>query len=247
VNENLYAEYPEAYDALYARKDYDAEVEFVLDRFRARDAEATEPPDSDRERALVVGCGTGEHSRRLCEEAFEVVGVDKYSAMVERARTKSDAEFRAGELPDLPVEGSFDLVWFPFTVVQHLDPDTVAESLRAAAERLAEDGLLVFDQISGENFGDAASLRTYPSDDGTYARITHVHEADGGGSRYDALVFTPAGEFFADTHRLYDHDDSYLEGVCAVLDLSVERFGWYDEAAEPGEDGHTVFVARNAD
>jgi len=236
MNENLYAEYPEAYDALYARKDYDAEVEFVLSRFE-------ETTETDQKRALVVGCGTGEHSKRLREEGFDVVGVDKYPAMVERARTKSDAEFRVGDLPDPPVEGSFDLVWFPFTVVQHLDPDAGAESLRAAADHLTDGGLLVFDQISGERFGDSAYLRTYPSDDGTYARITRVHEADGGASRYEALVFTPDGEFFVDTHRLFDHDDAYLDGVCTVLDLSVERFGWYDEAAEPGADGHTVFLA----
>ncbi|WP_137286345.1 class I SAM-dependent DNA methyltransferase [Halorussus salinisoli] len=239
MTENLYSEYPEAYDALYAEKDYDAEVEFVLSEFEAA-AEST----PDQRRALVLGCGTGEHGKRLRAEGFDVVGVDKYPAMVERARTKTDAEFRVGELPDLPVEESFDLVWFPFTVVQHLDPDAVADSLRAAADRLAEGGVLVFDQISGEDFGDSASLRTYPSEDGTYARLTHVHEADDGASRYDALVFTPDGEFFVDTHRLFDHDDSYLEGVCNVLDLSVERFGWYDEEADPDETGHVVYVAQ---
>jgi SAM-dependent methyltransferase len=243
VNENLYAEYPEAYDALYAEKDYDAEVEFVVSKFETEDESGAERDDSDRRRALVVGCGTGEHSKRLREGSFEVVGVDKYPAMVERARSKSDAEFRVGELPDLPVEGSFDLVWFPFTVVQHLDSDAVADSLRAAADCLAEGGLLVFDQITAEHFSDSAYLRTYPADEGTYARITHVHDVEDGGSRYDALVFTPDGEFFVDTHRLYDHADAYLDGVCDVLGLSVERHGWYDEDADPDESGHTVFVA----
>ncbi|WP_276302294.1 class I SAM-dependent methyltransferase [Halorussus lipolyticus] len=238
MNENLYAEYPEAYDALYARKDYDAEVAFVLSKL-----EEMVERSGDRNRALVVGCGTGEHSKRLREEGFEVVGVDKYPAMVERARTKSDADFRVGELPDLPVEGTFDLVWFPFTVVQHLDADGVADSLRAGADHLADGGVLVFDQISGENFGDSASLRTHQSEEGTYARLTHVHDAGDGASRYDALVFTPDGEFFVDTHRLYDHDPAYLEGVCGVLDLSVERHGWYDDRTDPGDEDHTVFVA----
>lgn len=243
MNENLYAEYPEAYDALYAWKDYDAEVEFVLSQFE-------EMAETDGRRALVVGCGTGEHSKRLREEGFEVVGVDKYEAMVERARTKSDAEFRVGALPDLPVEGQFDLAWLPFTVVQHLDPDEVAESLRAVANRLADGGLLVFDQITGEDFSDSAYLRTYESKEGAYARLTHVHQVENSEysvveseSRYDAVVFTPDGEFFVDAHHLFGHDPAYLSGVCDVLGLSVETLGWYDEEAAPGEDGHYVFVA----
>ncbi|WP_309221846.1 class I SAM-dependent methyltransferase [Halorussus sp. MSC15.2] len=242
MNENLYAEYPETYDAIYAEKDYDAEVEFVLDRFAA-----VAGGDADAERALIVGCGTGEHSKRLREEGFEVVGVDKYPAMVERARTKSDAEFRVGELPDLPVDGQFDLVWFPFTVVQHLDPDAVAESLRAAADHLTADGVLVFDQFATGEEGTYPRLVSYESDDGTYARLTDVHEVGDSSYRWDSLVFTPDGEFFADTHRLYDHDAAYLDGVCGVLGLSVERHGWYDADADPDESGHAVFVAQNTD
>jgi SAM-dependent methyltransferase len=248
MNENLYAEYPEAYDALYAGKDYNAEVEFVLSLFEeevGRDEKGVEAEtdESVAPSALVVGCGTGEHSKRLREVGFEVVGVDKYPAMVERARTKSDGEFWVGELPNLPVEGEFDLVWFPFTVVQHLDPDELAESLRVAADRLAEGGLLVFDQLVAEEEGTGPRLRTYDSEEGTYARLTHVHEVADDEYRWDSLVFTPEGEFFVDAHRLFDHDSAFFSGVCDVLGLSLDRYGWYDEDAEPGEDGHYVFAA----
>jgi SAM-dependent methyltransferase len=237
MNENLYAAYPEVYDALYAEKDYDEEVEFVLSQFEERVGAVPETPP-----ALVIGCGTGEHSKRLRERGFEVVGVDKYEAMVERARTKSDCEFRVGELPDLPVEGRFDLVWLPFTVVQHLDPDALAGGLRACADVLSEDGLLVFDQLANDG-GHDPRLWTYPSDEGTYARLVGVHEVGDDEYRWDSLVFTPDGEFFVDTHRLFDHDPEHLTGVCDVLGFSVERHGWYDQDAEPGEDGHYAFVA----
>jgi SAM-dependent methyltransferase len=240
MNETLYAEYPGAYDALYAEKDYDAEVEFVLSAFEGR---VDSPPETPR--VLVVGCGTGEHSKRLRERGFEVVGVDKYEAMVERARTKSDAEFRVEALPDLPVEGRFDLVWLPFTVAQHLDPEALAEGLCACADVLSEDGLLVFDQLLNDEEGGGTDPRlwTYPSEEGTYARLVQTHEVGDAEYRWDSVVFTPDGEFFVDTHRLFDHDPEYLAGVCDVLGLSVEQYGWYDEDAEPGEDGHYVFVA----
>jgi SAM-dependent methyltransferase len=237
MNENLYAEYPEAYDALYAEKDYEGEVEFVLSQFEER-----VNSESDALRALVVGCGTGEHSKRLRERGFEVVGMDKYEAMVERARTKSDAEFRVGALPDLPVAGRFELVWLPFTVVQHLDPDDLAAGLRACADVLADDGVLIFDQLANDG-GNDPRLWTYPSDQGTYARLVQIHEVGDAEYRWDSLVFTPDGEFFVDAHRLFDHDPEYLAGVCDVLGLSLDLYGWYDEDAEPGEEGHYVFVA----
>lgn len=244
MDEALYAGHPEAYDALYAEKEYDAEVEYVLGVFDRRVHDAAE---IDRPRALVAGCGTGEHAKRLRENGLDVVGMDRYPAMVYLARTKSDAEFCVGALPDLPVDGEFDLVWFPFTVVQHLPPKDAAQSLRAATERLADGGILVFDQITAEHFGDAPYLKTYPSEEGPYARLTQVHDVGDGESRYEALVFTPDGEFFVDTHRLFAHDPEFFAEVCDVLDLSLARRGWYDEESEPGEEGHTVFVAQKTD
>jgi len=265
MNENLYAEYPEVYDALYADKDYDAEVEFVVSRFEEATGREIDPAgdanenenvnanenattDSNAPSALIVGCGTGEHAKRLRERGFEVVGVDKYRAMVERARGKSDAEFRVGALPDLPEpsdhpgDETFDLVWLPFTVIQHLRPDQIADSFRALGDRLADGSVLVFDQIASDG-GHDPHLWTYPTEAGTYARLTQIHEVGDAEHRYDALVFTPDGEFFVDTHLLTDYDPEYLAGVCDALGLSVELHGWYDDDAEPGEDGHVVFVA----
>ncbi|WP_158059051.1 class I SAM-dependent methyltransferase [Halorussus halophilus] len=242
MSEALYADRPDVYDALYATKEYDAEVEFVRSKFEEyADTGTTETGGTDHPRALVVGCGTGEHSKRLSEAGFEVTGVDKYPAMVEHARTKSDAEFRVGELPDLEVEGEYDFVWLPFTVLNHLSHDDVAPSLRTLADALADGGLLVFDQLTTDVEDSGPRLHSYPSEDGTYARLTHVHERGESEFQWDSLVFTPGGEFFVDTHRLYDHDPKFLSGVCEVLGLSLDVFGWYD-GTDP-EAGSETFVA----
>jgi SAM-dependent methyltransferase len=236
--ETLYAEHPEVYDALYAEKGYDAEVAFVLDRF----AEGGNGGD----RALVVGCGTGEHSRRLVAEGFEVVGLDKHEAMVERARSKSDATFRVGELPDLPVAGEFDLVWLPFTVVNYLDTDDLAASFEAIGDHLADGGLFVFDQMYADALAGGPTLQCHESDDGGYARLTQVHDLGGERFRWDSLVFTPAGEFFVDTHLLTDHDRESLAELLAALGLSVETYGWYAVPEEAKEQDDTIlFVAQN--
>ncbi|PSP61639.1 hypothetical protein BRC77_12615 [Halobacteriales archaeon QH_8_64_26] len=84
---------PEVYDALYASKDYESEVDFAIDRFDAH--------GNDGERALLVGCGTGRHSVFLRERGFEVTGVDPNPAMLDRARERSDGTFLSGGLPGL--------------------------------------------------------------------------------------------------------------------------------------------------
>ncbi len=233
MSEALYAEHPAVYDALYADKEYDAEVEFVVSKFEER--------DTNRKRALVVGCGTGEHAKRLTERGFDVTGIDRYEAMVERARTKSNATFSVGALPELPVEGAFDLVFLPFTVINHLSREEFAPSIRALADVLAEGGLLVFDQIFTDSFaGSAPGLQTHSRPDGTYARLIQVHSMGDRRYRWDSLVFTPDGEFFADAHDLTDYAPAFVRGVLDVLGLSVETFDWYGEGES--EDS-VVFVA----
>lgn len=229
MSEALYAEHPAVYDALYAEKAYGAEVEFVREQFEAR--------GNGGDRVLVVGCGTGEHSRLLDAAGFDVTGVDRYGAMVERARTKSDAAFRVGALPDLPVDGPFDLVWLPFTVVNHLPESDLVPAFEAIGDVLAEGGMLVSDAMYAAEMVGGPRLRCHAVDDGAYARILEVHDLGEDRYAWDSLVFTPDGGFFVDTHELTDYDPAFLEEVTAALGLSVARFGWYDADSgfEPGD------------
>lgn len=234
MSEALYAERPAVYDALYAEKPYGEEVEWVLDRFRER--------GSGGDRALVVGCGTGEHSRRLVDRGFDVTGVDRYRAMVERAREKSDATFRVDALPDLSVSGSFDLVWAPFTVINHLGPAEVGPAVRAMADRVVDGGVLVVDSlaVTPDDETQTPHLSTYDAGDGLYARLTAIHPTGGDHHAYESLVFTPDGEWFVDTHDYYDHDEAFLEGVLAGAGLAVDVHDWYG-LDDPPEEG-AVFV-----
>ena len=63
-------------------------------------------------RALDAACGTGRHTRRLVERGHAVIGVDATPEMLARAREAvPDADFRHGDLSDLPLEdASADLV-----------------------------------------------------------------------------------------------------------------------------------------
>lgn len=224
-------DHPAVYDALYAGKPYGEEVAFVLDRAPAAD------------RALVVGCGTGEHARRLHEAGVDAVGVDPSAAMIRRARRKSDAEFLVGTLPELPIDGRFDLVLVPFTVINHLLPEKLAPALSALADRVADEGgLLVLD--TGEfPERDAPALQTATGPAGDCARLLQFRHLEDRRVRMDAVVFHDSS-WFVDRHDLTAFDDETVALSLAELGFVVKRQDWYTDETMMADP--SVFVAKRA-
>lgn len=223
-------DHPAVYDALYAGKPYVEEVAFVLKRVPAAD------------RALVVGCGTGEHARRLDETGVEAVGVDSSAAMVQWAQRKSDAEFLVGTLPALPIDGRFDLVLAPFTVINYLLPEELAPALSALADRVAEGGLLVLDTGEFPEM-DAPALQTAAGPAGDCARLFQFRHLEDRRVRMEALVFH-GSSWFVDRHTLTAFDDETVALSLAELGFVVKRLDW--DADETAMADTSVFVARRA-
>lgn len=223
-------DHPAVYDALYAHKPYGEEVAFMLDRVPTA------------RRALVVGCATGEHARRLHEAGVDVVGVDPSPAMVRRARGKSDAAFCVGTLPELPVSGRFDLVAVPFTVTNYLLPEELAPSLSTLADRVADGGVLVLDTVEFPEM-HAPALRTATGPEGDCAQLFQFRHLDGRRVRMDALVFH-GSSWFVDRHDLTAFDDETIALALTGLGFVVKRLDWYTDRTTMAEP--SVFVAQRA-
>lgn len=254
VSERLYTEHADVYDALYrATEDHDTAVDFLRDRLAARGDPARYP---DAGRALVLGCGPGEHARRLADAGFTVTALDPSEAMVERAREKSPAEpvtVRVGALPDVPVTGRFELVVAPFTVINHLPPDAVRPALETMAGHLAAGGVLAldngwFDAVGEEPVGPR--LQVVDTELGDVARLLQVRavsangpaDADDGPAtgrvRWESVVLVQdRQEWFLDTHELTAIEDAVLEAHLAELGLVVETHAGYGTGGP-----ETVFV-----
>jgi SAM-dependent methyltransferase len=133
--------YAGAYDALYEEKDYEGECD-LLERIFG------DYGDGPVGTILDLGCGTGNHALPLARRGYEVVGVDRSEAMLDRARTKAAGavSFALGDIRDVRLGREFDAVLVLFAVLGYqLSNDDVLAALATARAHLRPGGLLVFD------------------------------------------------------------------------------------------------------
>lgn len=136
--------YAEAYDRLYADKNYDAECGFVRDTVQRYGRGM---------RLLDLGCGTGNHALKLADLGYAVTGVDRSEAMLARARIKAAASpsaarlrFEQGDLATYRAGAVFDAVTMLFAVIGYqVDNPALGAALDAARRHLEPGGLLIFD------------------------------------------------------------------------------------------------------
>ena len=105
---------------------------------------------------LELAAGTGRIAIPIAQAGFDVVAVDRSSAMLAVLDAKARAaavtdrvDARTGDLVAPGVEGRFDRVLIPFRSLLHLrDDGERLVALRAARDLLADDGYLAFDVFS---------------------------------------------------------------------------------------------------
>jgi SAM-dependent methyltransferase len=128
----------EYYDLLYATfKDYAAETADITALLRRLNPACRT--------VLDVGCGTGEHARRLSDSGFQVDGVDLSEAFVALARAKHPAgRFIVADMIDLRLDRRYDAVLCLFSSIGYARTlDRVATAFRRFSEHLAPGGVIL--------------------------------------------------------------------------------------------------------
>lgn len=167
--------YADAYDALYTDKDYGEESRLIE---RLLDSYGSGPTRT----LLDLGCGTGNHALPLAERGYEVVGVDRSAAMLERARQKAvvrqingGAEFHQDDICNFQVERSFDASLMMFAVLGYqLENRQVLAALRTARKHIRPGGLFIFDVWYGPAVlreGPSERVKVIPTDRGQILRF----------------------------------------------------------------------------
>jgi SAM-dependent methyltransferase len=230
MTEHLYTEYPDLYDAIQSNWDYDRDVAFIVD--------ALDRYGIEGRRLLEVGCGTGEHTRRLVAEGLDVTAVDKYDGMLEAAREKCEADLRQAALPDLSVDGEYDAIVAVRGVINHLDPDELGPTLEALADRLVDGGALIFDNSPLPAEGNDPALDVGRTERGAYVRLAQHVPRDDGRLDWRAATLTPDGERFLNSRPMTPFEDETIVDSLARYGFDVDVHEGYGP-----DDDRSVFVA----
>jgi len=140
---NVFDKYADFYDSYYRNKDYNAEVDFVLDLAKQNSI----PPCT----VLDIGCGTGGHLIPFAKKGLKVTGFDLSEAMINQAKKKIrkaniKANVKIGDARNYRDGEKYDLVVAMFAVMGYLTSnEDFISGLKTAKIHLNENGLFIFD------------------------------------------------------------------------------------------------------
>jgi perosamine synthetase len=237
-----------AYDALYAEKDYAAEVALLESAF-------TRFSEQPVRRVLDLGCGTGRHVAELAARGHQAVGVDRSPAMLAVARRRvPGSRFVEADMAALDLGEKFDAVVVLFAALSYsTTPAAIRAAVGGARRHLVAGGLLVADVWFGAapSSGRPVTTRRTGHAGGVDWERTGFLSRDPLAQRVDAAYRltrrSADGEAVAhEVHRMHYFSPFELEFVlelCGFQLLHLSAEGDLDRA--PGEGDLTaLFVAR---
>jgi len=240
-------EYADAYDLLYADKEYEAEcviIERLCERF------GRPGPKS----VLDLGCGTGRHAVILARRGHVVHGVDISEAMLDIARSRAAAQaldipFLHGDVRSFRAGRTFDIVLLMFAVLGYqLSDEDVDATLDTAAAHLMPGGLLIFDCWYGpavEAIGPTSRVKVLRLDDGELVR-TATGRLNGDGTctvNYELVRRTSeAIAATSETHRMRYFARPELQERLAAKQFQLLDLKAFPEMSDPTSESWNVLA-----
>ena len=156
-SEEFGTQYASFYDALYSTKDYETECDLIEEVARRYG-------DGTIGTILDLGCGTGGHSILLSQRGYKVTGVDRSEHMLSGARLKAGSaslpEFIRGDVRDLDLGRTFDVLLMMFAVLGYQTSDEDLKRALDTVRRHAREGAVFI----GDVWYGPAVVEIQPSD-----------------------------------------------------------------------------------
>ncbi|MBN2100437.1 class I SAM-dependent methyltransferase [Candidatus Dojkabacteria bacterium] len=153
------------YDLCFQQKDYQKEVDFIL--------ELVDKYGINKESILDVGCGTGTHLCLLKNHFDNLYGVDLNKEILEIAKTKvPGAHFLNAGMSDFKIKEKFDVITSLYSVFNYnKDVDSATKTLQNFHKHLQEKGVVIIALYNERTTDKKISLHVGKDDDTKVAKI----------------------------------------------------------------------------
>ena len=129
-----YKEFAKYYDIFYQKKDYNKEVNFLMNFIKKGDI------------VIDLGCGTGIHASLINNYGALVDGLDLSSEMLDIAKTRLNTNLFNQSILDINIDRKYDVAISMFAVINHLkNLDELKICLSNIKKILDDNGIIIID------------------------------------------------------------------------------------------------------
>lgn len=201
-----YKEFAKFYDKFYQNKDYEKEVDFLMNFINMGD------------NIIDIGCGTGIHASLISSKGFNVDGLDLNEEMLKIARTRLNSTLYLQNILDININKKYDIVISMFAVINHLkDLNELEKCLLNLKNILQKNGKIIIDlhnpQSSGsktDSFGTITRTMEWDYDKSTKTEITNI-------------IFTKDEKKYCDSHTFRIFTIEEVKKCCQNIGLVVKE------------------------
>jgi len=231
----MFSKTAQYYDEIYSFKDYHAEVDAIRAILKREHPAART--------ILDVGCGTGEHARRLATD-FAVDGIDLEPEFIAIAKSKvGSGTFSVADMRQFALGQQYDAVLCLFSSIGYLLQEAeVTQAFTCFAAHLAPGGVILVEPWFTPDAWKSGRPALTPPVNLPELKICRMNVSDRRGDvsllHFHYLIATPAGvDHIEEEHQLalYEVDQMLNCFRLAGLVASHDPVGW---------SGRGLYVAR---
>jgi SAM-dependent methyltransferase len=205
---------------------------------------------SDGARILDLCCGTGQLAKVLCENGYDVTGIDGSARMLQYARKNApSARFILGDARTFKLSTEYDAVFSTFDSLNHvmtlMELEQVFENVYKC---LNKGGIFIFDLNMQKHFETNMNGRNSIRERPEYLFIMrHEYEAETKLGKYEITIFRPESKLWKRSDIILYQTWYPLEDVVSSLDkagftsIRTYAFTHQRELQEVDENSDRIF------
>ena len=201
-----YKEFAKYYDKFYQSKNYEKEVDFLMNFI------------NDGDKIIDIGCGTGIHASLISRKGFNVDGLDLNKEMIDIAKKRLNSSLYVQNVLNINIDERYDVIISMFAVINHLkNTSELKKCLSNMKGILKRNGTIIIDLHNPQSSGN----KTDNFDN--MSKTMEWHYDEKAKLEKSKIIFKIGNKKYEDSHifRIFTIDE--VRECCDSVGLKVEK------------------------